>query len=92
MQQRGVKSDEKKQFHDQRLTIRFGADNDWDEGPNRDITGADGSLLANAEMRNAGTASASGQGRIIIKTIIGMWRRHGKVWLCVCGRRLNKNR
>ena len=91
MHQRGVKSEEK-QVRDQRLTIRFGADSGWDEGTNRNITGADGILLVNAEMRSAGIDSASGQGRIIVRTFIGLWRRHCKVWLCVCGRRLNKNR
>ena len=70
-----------KQFRDQRLTIRLGADSGWDEGTNRDITGADGSLLINTKLRNARTASEVGQERIIV---IGMWRRHSKVWWCVC--------
>ena len=65
MRQRGVKSDGKK-FCDQRLTIRLGADSDWDESTNRDITGTDRSLLVNAEMRSAGTASEVGQGRVIV--------------------------
>ena len=47
-------------FHDQRLTIRFGADSSGDEGMNRDISVADESLLINVEVRRAGATSASG--------------------------------
>ena len=68
-----------KEFRDQSTMLRFGAESGWNEGTNRDISGADGSLLINTEMRSSGTASASGQGRIIVGTIAGSFRRHCKI-------------
>ena len=68
----------------QDLAVRRDTDSGRDEGTNRDITGADGSLLINTKLRNAGTASEVSQGQIIL---IGMWRRQFKVWWCVCGRK-----
>ena len=54
----------------QHLTIRHGAD--WSDGKSADgnITGADGSLLINAEKRRIRVANASWEGEIIVTTVV----------------------
>ena len=74
----------------QDLAIRFGADSGWDEGTNRDITGSDGRFrnakIWNRQCQRSGIKKLLGPLSVFAEDIVTI------VCVCVCGRRLDKNR
>ena len=57
-------------LRNQHLTISLGTNRSGDKTADGDITGADGSLLINDEMRRIQAANANGKGEIIIRTVV----------------------
>ena len=73
-------------IRNQRLTIRLDTDRSGDKSTDGGITGADERLLTDTKMRRIRANNASGEGQIIVRTVIRGCGVYCKSIGCMCDR------